>query len=205
MLFIWSGVILTNSLEDISMAGIPIRRDVADTEAGEEPVTPAPDIRIVGTDHDHVEQQSNATVIATGELYKDLEAVSSDLRNAIRLLSVATERLDEALAATRRRETIAADDALQHFQAMLPELFCLRGLGDGYGMVINALMSAFESTEGTPLSEPQLLAVTRLVKKIHSEPFLNINAAAEAVGALESVGLVAEPRELDILADLLDA
>src|SRR5690242_19747715 len=103
---------------------MPFRKDDTETAAGQEPVKPAPDIRIIGTGQDQIEQQSNASIIATGELYTNLEAVSSDLRNAIRLLSVAVERLDEALAAARRREPIPADDALQRFQGMLPELFC---------------------------------------------------------------------------------
>jgi len=181
-----------------------IRKPSAETAGEGDPKNPAPNVKILGADRDETTEQSNAWLISTGELYANLEGVSSDMRNAIRLLSVGTERLEEALGASRRQETVAADDALQRFQGMLPELFCLRSLGDGYGMIINALLYAFENLEGTPLTESQINAVVRLVKKVRTELFLNINIAAEAITALESAGLVVEPRELDVLADLLD-
>jgi hypothetical protein len=139
----------------------------------------------------------------TEELYSNLQGVSLELNSALTLLATGVDRLEQALAAAKSNHAIAADDALQRFQSLLPELFCLRTLGDGFGMAINALICAFESIEGMPLTHEQINGVLRLVKKLRSEPFLETNEAIRIIADLETIGLVVEPRELDILADLL--
>lgn len=142
--------------------------------------------------------------ITTEELYSQFENVSPELSSAIRLLSVSLQHIDEALLAHRKNDDIAADDAVQKVQALLPELFCCRSLGDGYGIVVNALMCGFQNLAGIPLSREQTEKIRHTLVKLRSEPFLREDEAVKAVTALEEVGLVIEPAEFEYLAEMLD-
>ena len=89
-------------------------------------------------------------------------------------------------------------------QGLLPELFCCRSLGDGFGIVVNGLMCAFQNLAGIPLRRDQAEKVRQTLIKLRSEPFLRADDAVQTIDVLEEVGLVLEPAEFNYLADILD-
>ena len=142
--------------------------------------------------------------ITIDELYSRFENVSPELNSAVRLLSLSLEYIEQSLLAHRDNDPIEADDAAQRMQGLLPELFCCRSLGDGFGIVVNGLMCGFQNLEGIPLRREQAEKVRQTLIKLRSEPFLRAEDAVKTVAVLEEVGLVLEPPEFNYLADILD-
>lgn len=142
--------------------------------------------------------------ITTEELYSRFENVSPELNSAVRLLSRCLEYVDQALQAHRENDPIEADDATQRMQGLLPELFCCRSLGDGFGIVVNGLMCAFQNLAGIPLRREQIEKVRQILLSLRTEPFLRDEDAVKAITSLEDLGLRVEPAEFDYLTDLLD-
>ena len=128
---------------------------------------------------------------------EDVETIyrnSSPLLNgAIRLLSEAIDDCTSALEAENRQDRLAADDSMQRVQANLPSLFERRGLGDGYGTIINAIRFAFINKEGAPFSRPQIQSIVRMLKQVRSHPYIGIENAVEATEILENTGLCVDP------------
>lgn len=142
--------------------------------------------------------------VSIEDLYPVFEAATSELSIALGLLSKNIERIDEALAALQRGNQIEADDAMQHVHASLPELFNCRALGDGYGEVINALLSAFENMNGLPLDHKQIVTIRQVLYRTRSEPFMKFGSALDLVEKLEEANFVVEPKGFEYLADWLD-
>jgi len=136
------------------------------------------------------------------EIYPRLMEAGSTLRTGIALLGEAAQRADAAVAAIGDDDLVAADIELQHLQAVLPELFCCRSLGDGFGSVVNSLQIAFANQKGLPFNSEQVGAIARAVRRLRHEPFLSIDQAVDIVAALEDVDVVVEPPGLGELADL---
>ena len=148
--------------------------------------------------------QAPARHISTEELYAKFENVTPELNSAVCLLSRCLEHIKQALEADRRNDLIEADDATQRMQGLLPELFCCRSLGDGFGIIVNGLMCAFQNLAGIPLRREQMEKVRQVISKLQSEPFLSAEDAVKTITTLEPTGLVLEPAEFDYLADMLD-
>src|SRR5690349_17303707 len=79
------------------------------------------------------------------DIYTNPEAISLELRNAMSLTPQAVKLAVEANEDLESGDFIASDAAMMKLRLILPELFCCRRLGDGFGAVINALMSSFEN------------------------------------------------------------
>ena len=82
------------------------------------------------------------------------------------------ERITQATEQIKSQNLVAADDAIQRLQASLPELFCCRILGDGFGAVINAVLLSLQNTEGGGWNEKQIDAIGRALRSVRNEPFL---------------------------------
>jgi hypothetical protein len=93
---------------------------------------------------------------------------------------------------------------MQRLQALLPELFYCRDLGDGFGAIVNALKFSFENAHGTPLSEGQVRLIGQVIERIRQEPFMRFETAADLVGKLEDVGLIVDPPAFAVLGELLN-
>ncbi len=141
--------------------------------------------------------------ISSEELYpaNDFNYV---LSSAIKLLSEGIEHIGEAILRVRDGDLILSDDAVQRFQALLPELFCCRNLGDGFGTIINALFHAMNHRMTHPFSEKQLIAIRKTLLRIHSEPYIGYEESVEEVMSLEAAGLEVDPPYFDFIADLLN-
>ncbi len=135
------------------------------------------------------------------ELYPAREAFRREHINALRLLAVAIGRCQRALQHLTDNDLIAVDTEIQKLQVLLPELFCCRSLGDGFGTMINAVMSAFEALDGNVPDRNQIEALRSLLAVLRDKPFLTPDEADEQLGRIEAVGLNPYPTELlDFLA-----
>lgn len=142
--------------------------------------------------------------ITIDELYSESATLSPELTVALGLLAQGLTDLDEALKTIQDGNQIAADDATQRFQAILPELFNCRTLSDSFGAMINAVLSALENKRGMPLTEDQIRAVRLSLYRLRSEPFMRFDSAVEEIMKLEEAGLIVEPLGFDALSDWLD-
>ena len=78
----------------------------------------------------------------------------------------------------------------------MPELFCCRALGDGFGTIINAFISAFEDLSGNTPDLNQIRVMNVVFRHLEERPFLSADEASNEVDLLESVGLNPHPAEL---------
>jgi hypothetical protein len=138
------------------------------------------------------------------DLYRDPSAIRPILRSALRGLATGIKATDQSLAALRRGEPIASDDAMIRLQMLLPELFCCRDLGDGFGSVINAIKISFDNAKGIPFNERQIVTIGQALNQIRNEPFLPFERAVDLITRLEDSGLIVEPGSFEALGDLLD-
>ena len=148
--------------------------------------------------------QFEAEPIGIDSLYPELSLVRPILGHALGALAAAKEAVQESLEALKRGELISSDESMQRLQALLPELFYCRDLGDGFGAIINAIRFSFENAHGTPFSEGQIRLVGLAVERLRQEPFLAFDQAAEFVGRLEDAGLNVDPSAFATLGELLD-
>jgi hypothetical protein len=142
--------------------------------------------------------------ISIDDLYTEPMATGPELGHALRGLATAKGAVQDSLDALQRGEWIASDDAMQRVQAMMPELFCCRALGDGFGAVVNALKFCFENAKGGPFSKEQVVAIGSAVERLRAEPFMAFGSAVEIITRLEDSGLNVDPPAFAILTGLLD-
>ena len=129
------------------------------------------------------------------DLYPVRHAFSPEHITALRLLRLAAGRIQKAIRALNEGDEMAADSEVQRVQVLLPELFCCRALGDGFGSVVNALMSAFESLRGNMPSISQLKALFRVFEFLREQPFLSADDGDQQLEQLEAVELNPYPAE----------
>lgn len=129
---------------------------------------------------------------------------SPELKAAVRLLQEAEAFVDEALQACRDEDFLAAAIAMQELKALLPELFCCRVIGDGFGATIVALFHSIKNHGDHAFEDGQFVTIRFLVRKLASEPFLSFEEAQKLIDELEDVGFAVESPEIGILADIVN-
>lgn len=142
--------------------------------------------------------------ITTEDLYPVREEYNPSLTTAIKLLEEGIDLVNESIETFLTDDLISADDAIQRFQALLPELFCCRGLGDGFGSVINSIYHALNNIDNAPLNESQSRSILTILKRIYTEPFIEYEETVEEIMHLESAGFEVSPSHLTFAADLLN-
>jgi hypothetical protein len=75
--------------------------------------------------------------LSQNDLYPVRQSFSPEHITALRLLAVAIGRCQRSIDATD--DPMTADVEIQKLQMSLPELFCCRALGDGFGTIVNAV------------------------------------------------------------------
>jgi hypothetical protein len=130
------------------------------------------------------------------ELYPARQAFSLAHLTALRLLKLAVGRSQRALSAAANGEIVEADTEIQKLQVLLPELFCCRILGDGFGTVVNATICAFEFLSGDTPSIEQIRTFNRVFQFLREKPFLGTDEADSQVELLEAAQLNPYPAEL---------
>lgn len=141
--------------------------------------------------------------ILTKSLYPLASELNPKLATAMQLLEEGVCQLDEAINMFIENNLLSSDDALQRFQALLPELFCCRDLGDGFGAVVNAVFHSLKNLEGMPANREQLFAIKKIINRIATEPFLSIEEAVDEIILIEKAKLIVEPSNFKFMADML--
>ena len=139
------------------------------------------------------------------DLYPEFEGLSITLRSAIALLDEANVACREARHAARSGTLIASDNALLTVQALLPELFACRAIGDGFGMAVGALLTAFLNRGADVWSEEQILAVSSALTLLRETPFLTEEQAVDSVDMLQDKGIKVGIGMIEELASITDA
>jgi hypothetical protein len=139
-----------------------------------------------------------AKVIEIDRLYEVSPGTSSQIVRALELLKQASDNLAEA---QKSENPMEADRFVQRVQLVLPKLFAYRSIGDGFGVIINSLHSAFTNLRGTPLNPEQLNVVWRVLRELRTRPVMPLEQGIQRVEELEERGL-----EVDLpdLGDLLE-
>lgn len=138
------------------------------------------------------------------DLYPSSPVLRPELVTAFRLLEEGLKQITHAVDAEKEGDRISSDDAIHRLQALLPELFCCRTIGDGFGAIINAVYHAIINMKGTPLNARQLHFLNKVLRRISTEPFLQFNEAVDEIISLEEVGFEVEPSHYKYAADILE-
>ena len=144
-----------------------------------------------------------ATVVDAASLYgQDFSTVSGDFGSALTLLREVASKLEAATEQLQKGETFTADDLSYAVKAALPELFCCRGISDGFATIVSGLLAAYSNLDGRALSAAQLRCVADIVRQLYAGPRISLATADSFMDRLEEVGL--DP-ERACLRDLLVA
>jgi hypothetical protein len=146
---------------------------------------------------------ARASVISIDEIYRAPEA-DTKIGNVLKMLRESASSCEKAVTALVDSDPIGADNLMLEVRAVLPELFCNRGIGDGFAEIVNALESAFENLGGEMFSLAQIGAVRDALTGARNEPRMSFEKSLRYVLALEGVGLRTEPADIDTLAGCLD-
>lgn len=142
--------------------------------------------------------------IPTEDLYPLSSELNKELATASQLLEEGSEILNEAYNLIIQDEVFKSDDAIIRFQAILPELFCCRKIGDGFGVIINAIFHSLKNIDGSPINKEQIKAIRDLIIRLSSELYIDFDEAIEGIISLEDAGLELEPAHFAFAADLLN-
>jgi hypothetical protein len=129
------------------------------------------------------------------DLYPARQAFSREHITALRLLKLAIGRCQRAIDA-HAEDPMAADSEMQKVQMLLPELFCCRALGDGFGTVVNALICVFQNADGNAFDRTQIEILTTVFQELRDKPFLGVTSADDTVDLLDSNRFSPFPKEL---------
>ena len=181
-------------------SGFPVYSDAAISSGQKKPAEPATTASFLDV-QDPIFSEAGSSGsqnlrLSQNELYPARHAFSPEHITALRLLTLAVGRSKRALDAFAADDALIADTEIQKLQVLLPELFCCRALGDGFGTIINSFMSAFEALAGDTPDVGQIRAINRVLQLLKEKPFLSADEADDQVEVLENVGLSPYPREL---------
>jgi hypothetical protein len=173
---------------------------LAQTTAGIiDPAVSGPRVRIADKEESGIYAPGR---VSTDDLYPLRDALSDVIAKAFALLAEGRQRTERAAAALQEGDRIASDDEINRLQALLPELFCCRSIGDGFAAIIAAIHYGIKNMVGAPLNEQQLLAVGRLLRRVETEPFVNTDEVVNEIIFLEDTGLTVEPIAFAELSEL---
>jgi len=134
------------------------------------------------------------------ELFANLKG-THHLRRALDLFGESIKLIESALA-LGDTDPIACDDQMQVFYSLLPELFCCRSLGDGFGSIVNAVQQAAVNQHGVPMNGKQMEILQSVLRSLRQGPFILHRDAVEMIMRLEDAGLIVDPPALSEIADI---
>lgn len=142
--------------------------------------------------------------ISIDELYYNPEFTSRELQTALRLLATCITLAAEALQELQAGHNLASHEATLSIQSLLPELFACRGLGDGYGALINSIQLALINRHGVSLDERQLRALKDIFEATRKAPFIRFDKARRLIRDFERHDFIVEPVTLQFLSNFFD-
>ena len=143
--------------------------------------------------------QSTVAVLPAETRYPSPDAMSRVFGTALKLLREAEENAERALEAAKEGDELGADDATYAIKPLLPELFCCRQLGEGFGLIVSGLLSAFQNLSGQAMNVDQIKAVAACIRWLRVEPRASLESADDQIATLEAVGLNPDPAGIEDL------
>ena len=152
---------------------------------------------------DDRERATSNEGIETSALY-DVYNNISYIPRILALLEEGSELLLSSSNHISSGDEVSSDNDIQHFLALLPELFCCRSIGDGFASIINSIYNAvINHSEIGLLSKHQISTILTLVNHLKKEPFLEFDEAIDLILLLDGVDLNIEPKHLKKIAEIL--
>src|ERR1700722_8286324 len=138
------------------------------------------------------------SAIDIDRLYEETPGTSSQIVTALELLKQAIDIFGHAM---RSEDALEADRFVQRAQLILPKLFALRSIGDGFGVIINSLHFAFTNLHGTPMRPEQVKAMWLVLRELRNMPAMSLDQGIHRTEELEASGLEVDPTELGELLE----
>lgn len=154
------------------------REGIEEEEKGSIPVSPS-----------EPEEVKETSPLSIDELYPGVDETDGNLSRAKRVLRTCIEHCREAREHLEEGDGLKSDNEMVHVQNRLPDLFTFREFGDGFGMVVDALLTAFENLDDMPCDLQQIKAVRRVLSDLRDRPFMSSKKAVDLTLQLEEAGL----------------
>jgi hypothetical protein len=129
------------------------------------------------------EEQSSP--LSIDELYPGADETDGNLSRAKRVLRKCIEHCREAQRFAEEGDQIKSDNEMVLVQNRLPDLFTYRDLGDGFGMVVDALLTSFENQDDMPCTLQQIKTVRRVLSDLRDRPYMSSGKAVDLTLQLE--------------------
>ena len=101
-------------------------------------------------------------------------------------------------------DRVASELAMQHLKALMPELFCHRGIGDGFASLVSCIFYSIQNHGGLEFDRNQVVAIEFAIKRLASDPFAPFDKMQELIDGLEQAGFTVEPPGFEDLSEILD-
>lgn len=135
------------------------------------------------------------------DIYPSANEISPTLSTAMRLLKEANDLLQSAKQEIDSDNFIFADDLAQRVRVLLPELFCLIDLEDGFRAIVLSTYHSLVNLAGAPISSLQLSVVKDALNRLAREPFADFDRALDVNDNYSQAGLDPDPRSLNALIE----
>lgn len=153
------------------------------------------------SDAENVEETSPLSI---DELYPAADDTDGNLSKAKRVLRTCIEHCREAQQHLEEGDSLKADNEMVHVQNRLPDLFTYRDLGDGFGMVVDALLTAFENLDDMPCNLEQIKAVRRVLLDLRDRPYMSSGKAVDLTLQLEDAEFDSDHEAMAPFSDWLE-
>jgi hypothetical protein len=150
------------------------------------------------------EDAGETSPLSVDELYPGGDETNGSLSRAKRVLRTCIEHCREAQQHLEEGDALKSDNEVVHVQNRLPDLFTYRELGDGFGMVVDALLTAFENLDDVPCDLQQIKAVRRVLSDLRDRPFMSSGKAVDLTLQLEDAGLDTDHEAMAPFSDWLE-
>jgi len=147
---------------------------------------------------------SEGATLSIDRLYLGTDEADGSLARTKRVLRTCIEHCRDAQQYAEEDEWPQSDNEMVHVQSRLPDLFTYRDLGDGFGMVVDALLTAFENQDDLPCDLPQIQAVRRVLADLRDRPFMNSGKAVDLTFQLEDAGFDTNHEAMAPFSDWLE-
>lgn len=150
------------------------------------------------------EDVEDTSPLSIDELYPGAGDTDGSLSRAKRALRVCIEHCRKAQQHLDEGDGLKSDNEMVHVQNRLPDLFTYRDLGDGFGMVVDALLTSFENQDDMPCTLQQIKTVRRVLSDLRDRPFMSSGKAVDLTLQLEEAGLDTDHEAMAPFSDWLE-
>jgi hypothetical protein len=150
------------------------------------------------------EDGEETSVLSIDELYPAADDTGRNISKAKRVLRTCIEHCREAQHHLEEGNRLKSDNEMVHVQNRLPDLFTYRDLGDGFGMVVDALLTVFENLDDMPCTLQQIKTVRRVLSDLRDRPYMGSGKAVDLTLQLEDAEFDTDHEAMAPFSDWLE-